>query len=112
MDETTTRIPEGESPKKKKSSKYWLSISVVLVMTALSLVFSLYNAGEGDIAKGGAYIYDALKGCNPWWLLASLLACDCLVFPRWHRHSGLLPSLYPALQMASGRLERDDRRFL
>ena len=65
MDETTTRIPEGESPKKKKSSKYWLSISVVLVMTALSLVFSLYNAGEGDIAKGGAYIYDALKGCNP-----------------------------------------------
>jgi hypothetical protein len=43
-------------------------------MTAFSLVFSLYNAGEGDIAKGGAYIYDALKGCNPWWLLA-IAAC-------------------------------------
>ena len=71
MDENATGIPETEAPKKKKSfSKYWVSISIVLVMTAFSLVFSLYNAGEGDIAKGGAYIFDALKGCNPWWLTA------------------------------------------
>jgi glycosyltransferase 2 family protein len=70
MDETTTRIPESETPKKKKSSKYWVSISIVLVMTAFSLVFSLYNAGEGDIAKGGMFIFNALKGCNPWWLVA------------------------------------------
>ena len=74
MDEKTTRIPDLETPKKKKaSSKYWVSISIVLVMTAFSLVFSLYNAGEGDIGKGGAYIYDALKGCNPRWLVAIAL---------------------------------------
>lgn len=74
MDEKTTGIPDSETPKKKKtSSKYWVSISIVLVMTAFSLVFSLYNAGEGDIGKGGAYIYDALKGCNPWWLVAIAL---------------------------------------
>jgi uncharacterized protein (TIRG00374 family) len=68
MDEKTTRIPEQETPKKKKQSKYWVSISIVLLMTALSLIFSLYNAGDGDIGKGTAYIVNALKGCNGWWL--------------------------------------------
>jgi len=74
MDEKTTHIPETDAPKKKKgNSKYWISMSVVLVMTTLSLIFSLYNAGEGDIAKGGTFIYDALKGCSPWWLIAIVL---------------------------------------
>jgi uncharacterized membrane protein YbhN (UPF0104 family) len=69
--------PTAENGKKKKGlSKYIVSFSVVLVMTALSLLLSLYSAGEdsttgqGDIGAGARIIWSALTGCNIWWLIA------------------------------------------
>jgi glycosyltransferase 2 family protein len=68
MDENNGPLAE---PKKKKSpsKKYVISISIVLVMTVLSLLFSLYSAGEGDMVAGADLIWRALTGCNPWWLV-------------------------------------------
>jgi len=69
--------PTAESGKKKKGlSKYIISLSVVLLMTSLSLLLSLYSAGEdpvtheGNIGIGANTIWNALTGCNVWWLLA------------------------------------------
>lgn len=72
MDEIITSGPE--TPKKKRKNTYWISISVVLLMTAFSLFFSLYNAGNGNLGDGANQIWSALKGCNvPLLLLMAFL---------------------------------------
>lgn len=67
---STLEHPAPKAPKKKKgSSKYWISIIIVLAMSTFSLFFSLYNAGDGNLVKGGNQIWQAMAGCNPAWLV-------------------------------------------
>jgi uncharacterized protein (TIRG00374 family) len=68
-EETTVKpggsdTPKEPSPKKKINAKYLISMLIVLVMTGLSLFFSLYgHAGE---------VQAAFADSNIWWLLCIL----------------------------------------
>lgn len=99
-----------ESKKKKGVRNYIISISVVLILTILSLLYSLWGAGEGDLIKGGAVIWDALVNCNPWWLvcIVGLVALSyfidglviyvfCRLYTRdYHYHQGVVNSFIGA----------------
>jgi uncharacterized protein (TIRG00374 family) len=72
MNEQPINLPAGEVKKKKKGKwKYFLSIGIVLVLTAISLIFSLISAG-GNIVDGAKIIWDALKDANIYWLIGIL----------------------------------------
>jgi hypothetical protein len=61
-------------PKKKKLSKqYAISITLVCTLTFVSLFYSFYGAGEGNVVAGFNLIGSALISCNPWWLLCIAL---------------------------------------
>lgn len=106
---------QGNNQKKKNDRwKYLITISIVLVLTAASLIFSLFSSGNGDIAAGGKIILDALAASDWRWLLLvfgiviAAYAIDgliILVFARlytrkYHWHQGFLNGLIGAYYSA------------
>lgn len=107
---------EGSHKEKKKNDawKYLVTISVVLVLTAISLVLSLFNAGNGDIAFGAKTIWDAFMAADIVWLLlvfgivavafaieGLIILIFCRLYTRkYHWYQGLLNSLIGAYYSA------------
>ena len=103
-----------EAPKKEKhkSSKKTAILSLLLVtfLTLLSLLLSLYSAGEGDIQKGFEIIGNALANGDPLWLLviaglmflsysieALIIFVFCRLYTRkYYFHQGLANAMIGA----------------
>ena len=71
MSEEKEKVTTEEvDPKQKKSGKikYLISIGAVVVLTAVSIILSLFSAGDGNLVAGGKIIIDALKSANLAWL--------------------------------------------
>ncbi len=102
-------IEEGNKPQKKNNGawKYLVTVGVVLLLTGISLILSLWSAGDGDIAKGAYVIWDAIR-CSSWkWLLliftivigafcvdGLIVFVFCRLYTRkYHWHQGFLNSL-------------------
>ena len=80
---------------------------LVLALTAGSLVFSFYGAGDGDIAYGFNTIYNALLNSNPLYLLIMaavffvsyiidglVIQIFCRLYTRhYHLHQGVANAL-------------------
>lgn len=111
-----SRPYQGDNnPKKKKGAKsYIISVMLVLILTALSLLLSLYSAGDGDIASGSLLIGNAIGGSNPWWLLCIailvilsylldgiIIQVFCRLYTRhYYLHQGVANSLIGAFYSA------------
>ena len=101
--------PKKEKPKSSKKTAVF-SLLLVTFFTILSLVLSLYSAGEGDIQKGFGIIGNALANGDPLWLavIAGLMflsycieALIILVFCRlytrkYYFHQGLANAMIGA----------------
>lgn len=114
-DENTNLIKDAE-PKKKKNGawKYLLTIGLVLILTGISLLLSLWSAGDGDVGAGGITIWKAITAASWQWLLlifALVLIAFCvegviiLIFCRLYTrkykwHQGFLNSLIGAFYSA------------
>lgn len=99
---TKKQPANGAKPKSKKRS-YIVSFTLVVVLTALSLLYSFYNAGDGDVVAGFLSVGDALANCDPFWLfvIAAMMILSfmidgliiyvfCRLYTRhYHYHQGL-----------------------
>ncbi len=111
--------PLEEKDKKKSRRGYVISLTLVLLLTAVALVVNFYTAGTAvdpelgffeAIAAGAGTIYNALVECDPWWLatIAGVMVLSYMVdglvlvvFARlytrhYHFHQGLANSLVGA----------------
>ena len=59
---------EGEKKNHRKRN-YIISLLFLVLLTAGSLLFAFYGAGNGDIAAGWNQIVDAIASANIWWLV-------------------------------------------
>ncbi len=105
-----------KTPKKENNGawKYIVTVGLVLLLTGTSLLFSLWSAGEGDIASGAFTIWDAIRSTSiPFLLLlfGIVLASYCVdglilhVFCRlytrkYHWYQGFFNSLIGAFYSA------------
>ena len=105
-------IFEAPKKEKKKSSRKTAVFSLLLVtfLTLLSLLLSLYSAGEGDIQKGFEIIGNALANGDPLWLLviaglmflsysieALIIFVFCRLYTRkYYFHQGLANAMIGA----------------
>ncbi|MCQ2797815.1 MAG: flippase-like domain-containing protein [Bacilli bacterium] len=103
-----SRIREVK-PKKKKSGakKYLLYFALVIGLTAASLFFSFYSAGEGNVADGVLTIGDAIISANTVWmavigvlvalifiLQGLIIQIFCRLYTRhYHLHQGVANAL-------------------
>ena len=95
-----------EEPKKKRSLRYPICIALVVILTALSFLGSLFSAGNGSIITGGKTIWQAVLDCKPLWLLSMIgmviigyciegliMTAFCRLYTRhYHWHQGLANS--------------------
>ncbi len=109
-------IDEGIKPKKKGNGawKYLLTVGVVLILTGISLVLSLWNAGNGDIGEGSKIIWSAICVASIKWLLlifaivilafcidGLILLVFCRLYTRKYKwHQGFFNSLIGAFYSA------------
>lgn len=119
MDEAKEVAPleEGESKQKKESNgtwKYFITVGLVLLLTGTSLLFSLWSAGEGDIALGAYSIWSAISSTSiplliMLFLIVLLSYCVdgvilyvfCRLYTRkYHWHQGFFNSLIGAFYSA------------
>lgn len=101
----------NQANEKKKSKKsYILSFSLVLILTAATLLFAFYSAGDGNIGAGVISIWNALVDCDVMWLI--VIACVvllsylfdgliififCRLYTRhYHYHQGLANAMIGA----------------
>lgn len=70
-----SRIQVAKPKKKKSNKKYILYFVLVIGLTAFSLLFSFYSAGDGKIGRGFLTIVDAIIGADQrfLFLIAGLL---------------------------------------
>jgi len=61
--------PAGTPKTKSKKRSYIVSFTLVFVLTVISLLYSFYNAGEGNIVSGFLSVGEALQDCDIIWLL-------------------------------------------
>ncbi len=81
-EKTNPNISYNEQTKKKKGfRRYLITVSLLLILTIGSVLFSLYQAGGGDIVEGGLQIVNAIGGSDYRWLLvlAALLIVSYLL---------------------------------
>lgn len=105
----------SQKPKKKNDAwKYLITIAMVIVLTAISLVFSLISAGNGNIAEGAKTIWDAFLASDVAWLVlvfaimavsfvieGLILLVFCRLYTRkYHLYQGVLNSLIGAYYSA------------
>ncbi len=109
-------IDEGIKPKKKGNGawKYLVTVGLVLILTGISLILSLWNAGNGDIGAGGKIIWNAICVASWKWLLlifaivilafcidGLILLVFCRLYTRKYKwHQGFFNSLIGAFYSA------------
>lgn len=62
---------EGEKKNHRKRN-YIITLLLLFLLTAGSLLFAFYGAGDGDIVAGWNQIVDAIASANIWWLVGIL----------------------------------------
>lgn len=113
---TDAFFEEGSKKPKKKNDawKYLITIAMVIVLTAISLVLSLLSAGNGDIGEGAKTIWDAFLAADVAWLVlvfaimavsfvveGLILLVFCRLYTRkYHLYQGILNSLIGAYYSA------------
>lgn len=107
-------INNNENKSNKGLWKYALTIGIVLILTAVSLILSLWSAGNGNIASGANIIWSAITSASIEWLIlifVIVIAAFCidgliiLIFCRLYTrkykwHQGFANSLIGAFYSA------------
>ena len=75
MNNNDIALTSEEKKKRKNRRNYIISVSLVLILTVGSLIYTLLSAGNWNIVEGANQIWNAIRGCNPWYLVLVL----CLV---------------------------------
>ncbi len=118
MDEAKeNNVPEEPKKAKKENNgawKYLVTVSLVLLLTGGSLLFSLWSAGEEDIVSGAYTIWEAIRSTSiPWLILVFgivfvtycidglIVYVFCRLYTRkYHWYQGFFNSLIGAFYSA------------
>lgn len=72
MNNNDIALTSEEKKKRKNRRNYIISVSLVLILTVGSLIYTLLSAGNWNIVEGANQIWNAIRGCNPWYLVLVL----------------------------------------